>query len=143
MKNYVLLRFVKLNLYFFSAYSLLTGLWYAFTNRFETEAGTAVKEIMLNAAIFSLLFTLLLLLWYRRTRLLVATTKISYPELQKRLSDMGYEQVKLSQKSNTEVYKPTPPKAAAMAGKLFVSKSPSFYIIEGPARLLKQLDPKA
>ncbi|MFT2011338.1 hypothetical protein ACMA1I_21885 [Pontibacter sp. 13R65] len=139
MKHYTLLRFVKLNLYFFSAYCLLTGLWYGVTNRFETEAATVVKEIMLNAAIFGLLFSLLMLSWYRRTRLLLATTKISYAELQQRLSAIGFEKVPQAQKSKMEVYKPTPPKAAAMAGKLFVSKSPSFYIVEGPARLLKKL----
>ncbi|WP_187264603.1 hypothetical protein [Pontibacter beigongshangensis] len=139
MKNYSLLRFVKLNLYFFSIYSLLTGLWYAVTNRFETDAATAVKEILFNAAIFSLLFTLLMLGWYRRTRLMLATTKTSYAELQKRLAAIGYEKVSQPKKSTIEVYKPTPPKAAAMAGKLFVSKSPSFYIVEGPARLLKKL----
>ncbi|MDX5419321.1 MAG: hypothetical protein LPK09_08885, partial [Hymenobacteraceae bacterium] len=63
MKGYTLQRFVKLNLYFFGMYGLLTAAWYGLSGRFGENAGAAINEILLNAAIFSMMFTSALLVW--------------------------------------------------------------------------------
>ncbi|PKV75872.1 hypothetical protein [Pontibacter ramchanderi] len=139
MKNYTLLRFVKLSLYFFGMYSVLTAVWFGVSGRFSEEAGGAVNEILVNAAIFSLLFTIALLLWYRRAEVRIPVKDISQNGLDQKLAEIGYERVPDKAKGAVQVYKPRPPKAPALAGRLFVQKSANFYHLQGPASKLKSL----
>ncbi|WP_114784847.1 hypothetical protein [Botryobacter ruber] len=139
MKNYSLIRFVKLNIYFLAAYSILTGIGYAVMGKFTGQAVETWNEILFNAAIFSLVFSLAILLLYRRTDLRLPNTRVSYKALENRLLEVGYEPVPQPEKAIYQEFKPVPPKAAALAGKVFVLKTPNFYIVEGPARYLKKL----
>ncbi|WP_299708139.1 hypothetical protein [uncultured Pontibacter sp.] len=139
MKNYTLNRFVKLNLYFFGMYGLLTAAWYGISGRFSEDAETAVQELFLNAAIFALMFTSALLLWYRRTEVRIPVKDISPKALELKLEAVGYERIKTDSKQPTQVYKPRPPKAPALAGRVFVQKSANFYHIQGPVSKLKSL----
>ncbi|MBX0335313.1 hypothetical protein K3G39_18920 [Pontibacter sp. HSC-14F20] len=140
MKHYTLQRFVKLNLYFFGMYGLLTAAWYGFTGRFgEDSTRGAISEILVNAAIFSLLFTIALLLWYRRTEIRIPVKSISPKALDQKLDEIGYERIPGKDKGAVQVYKPRPPKAPALAGRLFVQKSANFYHLQGPVSKLKSL----
>lgn len=139
MKQYTLQRFVKLNLYFFGMYGLLTAAWYGITGRFGEDAGGAINEILVNAALFSLLFTIALLIWYRRTEIRIPIKSTSQKALEQKLEEIGYERVPGKEKGAVQVYKPRPPKAPALAGRVFVVKSLNFYHIQGPANKLKSL----
>ncbi|SIT83027.1 hypothetical protein [Pontibacter indicus] len=139
MKNYTLLRFVKLSLYFFGMYGLLTAVWFGFSGRFSENASGAINEILVNAAIFSLLFTIALLLWFRRTEVRIPVTHISQKALEQKLEEIGYERIVDKVKGSVQVYKPRPPKASALAGRLFVQKSANFYHLHGPVSKLKDL----
>lgn len=138
MKNYTLLRFVKLSLYFFGMYGLLTAVWFGFSGRFSENASGAVNEILVNAAIFSLLFTIALLLWFRRKEVRIPVKHISQKELDQKLEEIGYERI--PDKGSVQVYKPRPPKTSALAGRLFVQKSANFYHLQGPVSKLKDLE---
>ncbi|MBD1395806.1 hypothetical protein H9Q13_01400 [Pontibacter sp. JH31] len=140
MKNYTLQRFVKLNLYFFGMYGLLTAAWYGLSGRFGEDAGTAIQEILSNAAIFSLMFTTALLVWYRRTELRIPVKTISQSGLEDKLETLGYERIPAPNKGAAQVYKPRPPKAPVLAGKIFVLKSTKFYHVRGPLRKLESLE---
>lgn len=142
MKNYTLLRFVKMNLYFFGMYGLLTAAWYGFTGRFSENDGSALQEILLNAAIFSLMFSAALLLWYRRTEIRIPVKELSAKALELRLEAIGYERVAAKSKSPIQVYKPRPPHAPALAGRVFLHKSANFYHLQGPRQQLKSLEVK-
>lgn len=141
MKNYTLLRFVKLNLYFFVMYSLLTALWYGLSGKFAGAAGTVLQEIALNAAVFSLLFSVSILLWYRRTEFRIPVQKYKPEQLRQKIEEAGYLKVS-GHKHAYEVYKPAPPKAPALAGKIFVQKTTNFYVLQGPTKYLKGINGK-
>ncbi|PVY37369.1 hypothetical protein [Pontibacter virosus] len=140
MKHYILQRFVKLNLYFFGMYGLLTAVWFGFTGRFSEDTSGAISEILVNAAIFSLLFTIALLVWYRRTEVRIPVKSISPKALDQKLIEIGYERIPCKNKGAVQVYKPRPPKAPALAGRLFVQKSANFYHLQGPVSKLKSLE---
>ena len=140
MKSYTLLRFVKLNLYLFGMYSLLTAAWYGITGKFDEGVSAVISEILFNAAIFSLMFTIGLLLWYRRTQIRIPVKDLSMKALEQRLEQIGYQRVEGKKIQDLQVYKPVPPKAPALAGKLFLRKSANFYHLEGPAKKLKSLE---
>ncbi|EJF09879.1 MULTISPECIES: hypothetical protein [Pontibacter] len=139
MKNYTLQRFVKLSLYFFGMYALLTGAWFGISGRFGEDATGAINEILVNSAIFSLLFTIALLVWYRRTEIRIPVKNISPKALDQKLEEIGYERIPGKEKGAVQVYKPRPPKAPALAGRLFVQKSANFYHLQGPVSKLKSL----
>ena len=139
MKNYTLLRFVKMSLYFFGMYGLLTAVWFGFSGRFSENVSGAINEILVNAAIFSLLFTIALMLWYRRTEVRIPVKNISQKALEQKLEEIGYERIPDKEKGAIQVYKPRPPKASALAGRLFVQKSANFYHLHGPVSKLKDL----
>jgi hypothetical protein len=140
LKNYTLQRFVKLNLYFFGMYGLLTAAWYGISGRFTEDTGTAINEIILNAAIFSFMFTSALLLWYRRKEIRIPLKALSAKALDQKLEAAGYEKVMANAKQPVQVYKPRPPKAPIFSGKIFVSKSANFYHVQGPVSKLKSLE---
>ncbi|AKD04107.1 hypothetical protein POKO110462_15385 [Pontibacter korlensis] len=139
MRNYTLLRFVRLNLYFFVMYCILTAVWYGLNGRFA-ENGTVdmLKEIALNAAIFSLLFSLAMLLLYRRTELRIPVQKYTAQQLQQRLEEIGFV-LTTQQQSALQVYKPSPPKAPALAGSVFVQQTANFWLMEGPQKYVMKL----
>ncbi|WP_299990977.1 hypothetical protein [uncultured Pontibacter sp.] len=139
MKNYTLQRFVKLSLYFFGMYALLTAAWFGISGRFGEDATGAINEILVNSAIFSLLFTIALLVWYRRTEIRIPVKSISSKALDQKLEEIGYERIPGKEKGAVQVYKPRPPKAPALAGRLFVQKSANFYHLQGPVSKLKSL----
>jgi hypothetical protein len=139
MKNYTLLRFVKLSLYFFGMYGLLTAAWYGMSGRFGEDAQTAINELLLNAAIFSLMFTLTLLVWFRRTEVRIPIKALTPKALDQRLEAIGYERMITKNHTSLQVYKPRPPKASALAGRVLVQKSVNFYHIHGPVSKLKSL----
>ncbi|MBF9254626.1 hypothetical protein I2I11_15080 [Pontibacter sp. 172403-2] len=140
MKHYTLQRFVKLNLYFFVLYSLLTAAWYAASGRFAADATLAAGEIVFNAAIFSLLFSLSILVWYRRAAIQIPVKELSIKQLNARLEELGYRKLASGNTpSQTSTYKPAPPGASVFAGKVFVQKKADFYLIEGPARYVKRI----
>ncbi|MBF8965224.1 hypothetical protein I0P70_18390 [Pontibacter sp. FD36] len=140
MKHYTLQRFVKLSLYFFGMYALLTAAWFGISGRFREDATGAINEILVNSAIFSLLFTIALLLWYRRTEIRIPVKSISSKALDQKLEEIGYERIPGKEKGAVQVYKPRPPKAPALAGRLFVQKSANFYHLQGPVSKLKSLE---
>ncbi|WP_018478330.1 hypothetical protein [Pontibacter roseus] len=141
MKHYTLQRFVKLNLYFFAMYSLLTAVWFGVTGRFtEEDTGSAVNEILLNAAIFSLMFTTALLLWYRRAEVRIPVKAISAKHLEQKMEELGYLRLADQKQPAVQVYKPVPPKAPALAGRVFIWKSANFYHVQGPVGKLKSLE---
>jgi hypothetical protein len=140
LKNYTLNRFVKLNLYFFLMYGVLTAAWYGISGRFSEDADSAVQEILLNAAIFALMFTTALLLWYRRTEIRIPVKDISPKALEQKLEAVGYERIKADPKQPTQVYKPRPPKAPALAGRIFLQKSANFYHLQGPRKVVLSLE---
>jgi hypothetical protein len=140
MKNYTLQRFVKLNLYFFGMYGLLTAAWYGLSGRFGEEGAHAWREVAVNAAIFSLLFTVALLLWYRRTEVRIPIKSMPQKQLEHQLEAVGYERAPSKETGTVQVYKPRPPKAPALAGRVFVQKSANFYHIQGPVQKLKSLE---
>ncbi|TPE42129.1 hypothetical protein [Pontibacter mangrovi] len=134
MRNYTLLRFVRLNLYFFVMYCLLTAAWYGLNGRFAEEGSAQLlQEIAFNAALFSLLFSITMLVLYRRIEVRVPLQKYTSKQLQQRLEEIGFT------KAQDQVYKPVPPKASAMAGKVFVQKTTNFWILEGPKKYLEKL----
>lgn len=137
MRNYVLMRFVKLNLYFFAMYSLLTCIWYYITGRFEGNSEVIFREIMITSAFFSLAFSMMVLVWYRRTSIRIPLKSISKKELQLKVETAGFSKVKSNSKQSIQIYKPVPPKAAAMAGKIFIQQDINFYQLHGPKRFLK------
>ncbi|WP_266205010.1 hypothetical protein [Pontibacter kalidii] len=140
MRNYTLMRFVRLNLYFFAMYFVLTAIWYGLSGKFsEGSTGMLLQEIAFNAAVFSLLFSITMLVLYRRTRLRVPVGKYSPKQLQQRLEEIGFVRTSES-KQPLQVYKPTPPKASALAGNLFVQQSANFYLVEGPKKYLGKLE---
>ncbi len=139
MKNYTLQRFVKLNLYFFGMYGLLTAAWYGLSGKFGEEGANAWREVAVNAAIFSLLFTVALLVWYRRTEVRIPVKSMTQKQLEQQLETIGYERVPGKEKGAVQIYKPRPPKAPALAGRVFVQKSINFYHIQGPTGKLKSL----
>ncbi|MFD1186939.1 hypothetical protein [Pontibacter rugosus] len=133
------MRFVRLNLYFFTMYSLLTAVWYGLRGKFNTSTSQEViGEIMLNAAIFSLLFSVTILLLYRRTSIRIPVSKYKLKELQQKLEENGFLKTVVTAQ-NLQVYKPTPPKAPALAGKVFLAQTKNFYLIQGPSKYLKGL----
>ncbi len=139
MRNYTLMRFVRLNLYFFAMYFVLTAIWYGLNGRFsETGTSQLLQEISINAAVFSLLFTLTMLLMYRRTEVRVPVKQFTSKQLQLRLEEIGYVRAK-DEKQPVQVYKPTPPKASALAGKVFVQQTANFWLLEGPKKYLGKL----
>lgn len=138
MKNYTLQRFVKLNLYFFCMYSVLTAVWYGINGRFSENFG-ALDEIFLNAAFFSLIFTISILVWYRRTELRIPVTALSQTALDKALQEIGFLKISGVQDNKQTIYKPAPPKAPVLAGKIFVARSANFYHLQGAKRILKTL----
>jgi hypothetical protein len=140
MKNYTLQRFVKMSFYFFGMYGLLTAAWYGLSGEFSEDAGQALNEILVNAAIFSLMFTLALLLWYRRTEKRIPVKAISQKELDKKLETIGYERIPAKDKGAVQVYKPRPPKAPVLAGRIFVQKSANFYHVQGPKKAVLSLE---
>jgi hypothetical protein len=131
---------VKLNLYLFAMYSLLTAAWYGITGKFSDGTGTVLSEILFNAAIFSLMFTLGLLLWYRRTKIRIPVQDLSMKALEQQLEQIGYQRVAGISNESLQVYKPVPPKAPALAGKVFLQKSANFYHLEGPAKKVRELE---
>lgn len=139
MKNYTLQRFVKLNLYLFGMYGLLTAAWFGVTGKFKEDVTGVVGEILINAAIFSLLFTIGLLLWYRRMEMRIPVKSISLKSLDQKLEEIGYERIPAKGKECVQVYKPRPPKASALAGRLFVQKSANFYHLQGPKMKLQSI----
>ncbi|MFD2245307.1 hypothetical protein [Pontibacter ruber] len=139
MKNYTLLRFLRLNLYFFLMYSLLTAIWYGITGRFSGDTSILIAEILLNAAIFSLMFSLLILVLYRRTEARIPVQKLSVKTLQQQLEEIGFTPVKQSKTQEYQVYKATPPRASALAGKVFVRKTANFYLVEGPEKYVRKV----
>ncbi|MBB6610827.1 hypothetical protein H7F15_07245 [Pontibacter sp. Tf4] len=138
MRNYSLLRFLKLNVYFFLMYSLLTAVWYGITGKFEENPTGTIGEVFFTAAVFSLLFSLAIVIWFRREERRIPVKGLSVKELDKKLARIGYQRVQGKSKQ-TISYKPEPPKASALAGKIFVQQSVNFYHLHGPARYLKQI----
>ncbi len=140
MKNYTLFRFVKLNLYFFAMYSLLTAVWYGFTGRFETDGAGATGEILFNAALFALLFSAGILLWYKRAETRIPVKELSIKTLHQRLEQLGYQKIAAADAlTQWSKYKPVPPKVPVLAGKIFVQKKANFYLVEGPSKYIKKL----
>lgn len=137
MRNYVLMRFVKLNIYFFGMYSLLTCIWYWITGRFSEDSTLIFREIMITSAFFSLAFSIMVLVWYRRISIRVPVKSISKKELQQIVEAAGYAKVESEGKQPVQIYKPVPPKASAMAGKIFIQQDINFYNLNGPKRFLK------
>lgn len=142
MKNYTLLRFVKLNLYLFGMYSVLTAAWYGVSGRFGEEGVAAWQEVAVNAVIFALLFTVALLLWYRRTEIRIPIKSLSQKQLEHHLEAIGFARIPGKETGTAQVYKPCPPRAPALAGRVFVQKSANFYHIQGPKKELKSLGVK-
>jgi hypothetical protein len=140
MKYYTLQRFVKLNLYFFGMYSVLTAAWYGLSGRFGEDTGTAVNEILFNAAIFSFMFTVALLLWYRRTDIRIPVNKITLKALEQQMEGIGYLRVAGQKQQAVQVYKPAPPKAPVFAGKIFIRKTANFYLVQGPKKSVLSLE---
>lgn len=140
MKHYTLQRFVKLNLYFFVLYSLLTAIWYVVTGRFAAGAAQVISEILFNAAIFSLLFSLNILLWYRRTEVRIPAKELSIKQLNLRLEELGYRKlVSGDVQPQNSIYKPAPPKVSVFAGRIFVQKKANLYLVEGPAKYINRI----
>lgn len=137
MKNYVLMRFVKLNIYFFAMYGTLTCIWYGITDRFNENSDLVFREIMVTSAFFSLAFSIMVLTWYSRTSIRIPVKSISKKELQQKVEATGYGKVALKEKQPVQVYKPVPPRASAMAGKIFIHQDINFYNLTGPKRFLK------
>ncbi len=140
MGNYVLMRFVKLNLYFFIMYSLLTCIWYFITDRFEGDSVVIFREIIITSAFFSLAFSIMVLVWYRRSSIRIPVKGISKKELQQKVEAAGYAKVESGNKQALQIYKPVPPKASAMAGKIFIQQDISFYQSHGPKLFLKLVE---
>ena len=134
------MRFVRLNLYFFLMYFALTAIWYLLSGRFS-EVGTAqlLREISINAALFSLVFSMTMLILYRRTEVRVPVKKYTSKQLQQRLEEIGFTKAN-EQKQPLQVYKPTPPKASALAGNVFVQQTANFWLLEGPKKYLGKLE---
>lgn len=137
MKNYMLMRFVKLNLYFFIMYSLLTCIWYGITGRFKVAPETVFREVMITSAFFSLAFSVMVLLWFRRTSVRIPVKQTNRKELQQKVEALGYAKLDSAGQEPMQVYKPVPPKASAMAGKIFIQQNGSYYNLNGPAKFLK------
>ncbi|MCX2740813.1 hypothetical protein [Pontibacter anaerobius] len=140
MRNYTLMRFVRLNSYFFAMYSVLTAIWYGLSGKFsEGESMILIQEIGFNAAVFSVLFIITMLVLYRRTEVRVPVKKYSPKQLQQRLEDVGFVKAD-SKKQPRQVYKPTPPKASALAGNVFVQQTANFWLLEGPKKFIGKLE---
>lgn len=137
MNNYVLMRFVKLNIYFFGMYSLLTCIWYGITGRFSENTDVLFREILVTSAFFSLAFSIMVLTWYQRTTIRVPVKSISKKELQQKLEATGYTKIEQDVKQPVQIYKPVPPKASAMAGKIFLAQDANYYQLNGPKKFLK------
>ena len=136
MRNYSLLRFLKLNLYFFLMYSLLTGAWYAITGKFDKNTSATIAELLFTAVVFSLLFSLAIVVWFRRDERRIPLKRVTIKELDKELTQIGYQRVPGKAKQTIN-YKPEPPKASALAGKIFVQQSANFWHLHGPVKYLK------
>jgi hypothetical protein len=133
------MRFVKLNIYFFGMYGLLTCIWYGLTGRFNQNAADSFREILVTSAFFSLAFSLLVLFWYRRTSIRIPLKNVSKKELNLKLEQTGYTREEQPGKQQPQTYKPVPPKASAMAGKIFLAQDASYYHLNGPRKFLKQI----
>jgi len=134
------MRFVRLNLYFFVMYFALTAIWYLLSGRFsEVETTQLLREISINAALFSLVFSLTMLILYRRTLVRLPVQKFTSKQLQQRLEEIGFTKAN-EQKQPLQVYKPTPPKASALAGNVFVQQTANFWLLEGPKKYLGKLE---
>lgn len=138
MRNYSLLRFLKLSVYFFLMYSLLTGVWYAITGKFKENAAATITELAVTSVVFSLLFSVAIVVWFRRDERRIPLKTITTKELDKKLVKIGYSYAPAKDKT-TRIYKPVPPKASALAGKIFVQQSANFWHLHGPVRYLKNL----
>lgn len=134
------MRFVRLNLYFFVMYFALTAIWYGLSGRFsEMDTTQLLREISINAALFSLVFSITMLILYRRTLVRVPVQKYTSKQLQQRLEEIGFTKAN-EQKQPLQVYKPTPPKASALAGNVFVQQTANFWLLEGPKKYLGKLE---
>ena len=131
-----MLRFLKLNLYFFLMYSLLTGAWYAITGKFDKNTSATIAELLFTAVVFSLLFSLAIVVWFRRDERRIPLKRVTIKELDKELAQIGYRRVQGKAKQ-TISYKPEPPKGSALAGKIFVQQSANFWHLHGPVKYLK------
>lgn len=140
MKNYVLMRFVKLNIYFFGMYGLLTCIWYGITGRFSENTEVVFREILVTSTFFSLAFSVMVLIWYRRSSIRIPVKSISKKELTQKLEETGYSRVEQEEKQPVQIYKPVPPKASAMAGKIFLAQDGSYYHLNGPSKFLKMIE---
>ncbi len=138
MKNYSLLRFLKLNLYFFLTYMAFTAIWYGVNGRFKEDGFIALVEMVTTAVVFALLFGTAIILWYNRTERRIPLKSIAPKELDKKLLELGFER-KTDKSKTIKTYKPVPPKAPSLAGKIFILQSANFYHLHGPARFLKKL----
>lgn len=138
MRYYSLLRFLKLSLYFFLMYTLLTAVWYGITGKFKEDTAATITEIMVTAVLFSLLFSVTIVIWYRREERRIPLKSITAKELDKKLETIGFTRTQHKEK-HTRIYKPVPPKAAALAGRIFVQQSANFYHLHGPVRYLGKL----
>lgn len=135
-----MLRFVRLNLYFFVMYSLLTMLWYAVSGNLAGRGFIEVlQEVSLNGAVFALLFSLAILIWYRRGSRRVPVQQVTLAQLQQRLQEAGYVKVEGQTLEQVQVYKPAPPRAPALAGKVFVQRTTNFYVLQGPIKYIKKV----
>lgn len=139
MKNYALIRSVKLGIYFFAVYAVFTAIWYLISGRFKDGTTDAVSELFVTAAWFALLFSFMMVLWFRRTEIRLPLKEINQKQLEQKLADLGFERVKKTSGEKIQTYKPIPPKASAMAGKVFISRSANFYHLQGPVKYLKKL----
>lgn len=134
------MRFVRLNLYFFVMYFALTAVWYGLSGRFsEMDTTQLLREISINAALFSLVFSITMLILYRRTLVRLPVQKYTSKQLQQRLEEIGFTKTN-EQKQPLQVYKPTPPKASALAGNVFVQQTANFWLLEGPKKYLGKLE---
>ncbi len=140
MRHYALRRFTSLFLYFFGMYSLITAIWYSVNGRFKASAAEAVSEIVLHGGIFALMFGLLMMVLYRRKELRLPVLKVKNAQLEQGLQQIGYEPSKKQPLAGVKVYKPVPPVAASLAGKLFLHKTANFYHLEGPAKYVDRLE---
>lgn len=131
------MRFVKLNLYFFVMYSLLTAIWYGLTGRFDVNRNLVIREIIITSAVFSLAFTGMVLIWYWRTTIRIPAKSISKKNLEQRIEEAGFAKINSEGKQVVLVFKPVPPKASAMAGKIFIEQHNGFYQVHGPKKFLK------
>lgn len=131
------MRFVKLNIYFFGMYGLLTCIWYGITGRFSESTEVAFREILVTSAFFSLAFSIMVLIWYRRTSIRIPVKSISKKELNKKLEETGYTKIEQEGKQPVQTYKPVPPKASALGGKIFLAQDASYYHLNGPKKFLK------